>query len=196
MAILEIKKLGCPVLRKKCAPVGEVDGGIRQMASDMLETMHAAEGIGLAAPQVGDTRRLIIVDVSYFDPSFGPLALINPEILEAHGEETGSEGCLSIPEIHEEVTRPGRVRVRGLDPEGHPTSASAEGIAARVIQHEIDHLNGVLFIDYLSVIRRQMLRSALRKIQKEGRKQRPELRALEAGELERATAKPSGGPAF
>jgi peptide deformylase len=162
----------------------------------MLDTMHAAEGIGLAAPQVGDTRRLIVVDVSYFDPSFEPLSLIDPEILETDGEETGREGCLSIPEIYEEVTRPGQIRVQGLDPEGHPVSASAEGIAARVIQHEIDHLNGVLFIDYLSVVRRQMLRGALRKIQKEGRKQRPELRALEAEELERAATKSSGEPAF
>ena len=196
MAILEVKLFGCPVLRKRCAPVGRATEEARTLTADMFETMYASDGIGLAGPQVGVICRLIVVDVSMQDPSFGRLALLDPVVVEADGEEAGTEGCLSIPEVTGEVVRPARVRVRGMSPDGEAVDMEATGIAARVLQHEIDHLDGVLFTDRMNPVRRQLLRAALRKIRKRGQKQRHEKRIAEASAGEGTERKASSGGGF
>ena len=139
-----------PFLSRKAAPVAEVDDRVRTLIRDMFETMYAAEGIGLAAPQVGVGKRVIVLDVSPVDQNVPPMAIVNPEILERKGSVTGEEGCLSVPGVQGEVCRAETVVVRGLDPEGKPVHLSAAGILSRALQHEIDHLDGVLFIDRIS----------------------------------------------
>jgi peptide deformylase len=148
--ILDIRVLGDPVLRKETVPVERVDDDTRGLISDMFDTMYAAEGIGLAAPQVGRTERITVMDVEG-----QRLALINPQIIEREGSIRGEEGCLSIPDVFGDVTRSSRVTVRALDE--HGTQVELEGIEllARCMQHEIDHLHGKLFIDYLSVLKRR-----------------------------------------
>lgn len=155
MTVLGIRVLGDPVLRKATEPVAEVTDGIRSLISDMFDTMHAAEGIGLAAPQVGRRERVAVIDVDG-----AQYALINPEIVEREGSARGEEGCLSIPEIFGEVERAARVVVRALDANGDPVEVEGNELLARCMQHEIDHLDGKLFIDYLSVLKR---RSAMSK---------------------------------
>jgi peptide deformylase len=142
MAVLEIAKYGEPVLRIKCKPVAKVTKETKKLIENMIETMRDAAGLGLAAPQVRVTQRLFVYDVGE-----GPEALINPVIVEAEGEEMGIEGCLSIPKLQGDVPRAARVRVTGLDREGKPVRIEANELLARVFQHEIDHLDGVLFID-------------------------------------------------
>ena len=171
MAILEIKKFGSSVLRKRTAPVEKVTEETRRLIDDMFETMYAAEGIGLAAPQVGVSQDLIVVDVSPHDPSAERLALVNPEIVSEEGEVVGEEGCLSFPGITGDVKRAETVRVRALDREGQRFEAPMEGIAARVVQHEIDHLRGILVVDRLSTVKRSLLRGQLRRLKKEGGRQ-------------------------
>lgn len=158
MRILDIRVLGDPVLRKITTPVEEVTDEIRSLVSDMFDTMYAAEGIGLAAPQVGRTERITVMDVEG-----QKFALINPEIIEREGSARGEEGCLSIPEIFGEVTRSTRVIVRALNEKGEQFEAEGTELLARCMQHEIDHLDGKLFIDYLSMLKR---RSALSKWEK------------------------------
>ena len=143
MAILEIVKDPDPVLRQKAEPVTQVTKRIRRLIKDMLETMYSANGVGLAAPQVGVSERIIVVDVGE-----GPVALINPEINEASGKEIDVEGCLSVPETFGYVERAEEVVVTGLNESGRSTRIRAEGLFARALQHEIDHLDGVLFIDH------------------------------------------------
>lgn len=144
-----------PTLRKVAAPVGAVDDGVRALIDDMLETMYAAPGIGLAAPQVGVLDRVIVCDVAGDDEERRPMALVNPEITWRSEElRVHQEGCLSIPEYYEDVERPAEVGVRFLDRHGAPQEIKAGGILATCLQHEIDHLNGVLFIDYLSRLKR------------------------------------------
>jgi peptide deformylase len=156
MAVREIRLLGDPVLRQKAEPVAEVDDEIRHLIADMFETMYDADGVGLAAPQVGVSLRVIVVDPR--DESVPPFALVNPEIVERAEEvERGEEGCLSIPGLREIVERSARVVVEGLDRDGLPRRIEAEGLVARILQHEIDHLDGILFIDRLSPLKRQML---------------------------------------
>jgi peptide deformylase len=156
MAVREIRLLGDPVLRQKAEPVAEVDDEIRRLIADMFETMYDADGVGLAAPQVGVSLRVIVVDPR--DESVPPFALVNPEIVERAEEvERGEEGCLSIPGLREIVERSARVVVEGLDRDGLPRRIEAEGLVARILQHEIDHLDGILFIDRLSPLKRQML---------------------------------------
>ncbi len=140
--ILEIRRVGDPVLRRRAKPVPRVTSSLRALVADMLATMYAADGVGLAAPQVGVSRRLIVVDVGE-----GPVVLFNPEVLHREGEELGTEGCLSVPGKAGEVKRAARVRVRGLDGEGRPVWHEAEGLFARALQHEVDHLDGILFVD-------------------------------------------------
>ncbi|HEX3533639.1 MAG TPA: peptide deformylase [Gemmatimonadaceae bacterium] len=160
MSILDIRVLGDPVLRKPTRPVTEVTDELRKLIADMFETMYAAEGIGLAAPQVGRTERLAVVDVEG-----AKYALINPEIVSKSGpSEKAEEGCLSIPDIYGDVERPSEVIIRALDENGEPYEASGSGLLGRCFQHEIDHLDGKLFIDYLSPLKR---RSALAKWEKE-----------------------------
>src|SRR5688572_8644206 len=153
---LPVRILGDPVLRQRANEVAEVSEVTRQLIRDMFETMYAEEGVGLAAPQVGVSERIIVVDPQQDDlPAF---ALINPEILEASKEtEKGEEGCLSIPGLRDLVERSQRVVVRGLTPEGQARQLDLEGLPARIIQHEVDHLDGVLFIDRVSALKRKML---------------------------------------
>jgi peptide deformylase len=136
-----------PFLARKAAPVAAVDDRVRALIRDMFETMHAAEGVGLAAPQVGVGKRVIVVDVTPVDETIAPMALVNPEILDRKGTVLGEEGCLSVPGVQGEVPRAETVVVRGLDEQGNPVHLQAEGILSRALQHEIDHLDGVLFID-------------------------------------------------
>jgi len=141
---------------------------VRKLADDMLETMHDAPGIGLAAPQVGVLQRLIVMDCARKDEEPQPMALINPEVTWVSEElNTYSEGCLSIPEQYEDVTRPAEVRVRWLDLDGKPQEQKFDGLWATCVQHEIDHLNGKLFIDYLSRIKRSMITKKMVKLKKE-----------------------------
>jgi peptide deformylase len=156
MSVLKIAYLGESVLRTRATEVVEIDDELRLLIDDMLETMYDAEGIGLAAPQVGVSKRVMVVDVREKDSS--PFALVNPRLVEADAKrEKAEEGCLSIPGISAPVERPANVVVEGLDRDGHPVRIEAAGLLARCLQHEIDHLDGVLFIDRVSPLRRDML---------------------------------------
>ena len=155
MARLTILEFPDPRLRTKAAPVKVVDDEIRQLVDDMLETMYAAPGIGLAATQVDVHKRLLVMDVS--EEGNQPLVFINPEILASEGDCDSEEGCLSVPGYTETVKRAESVRVRALDREGQPFEMDAEGLLAICIQHEMDHLEGRLFVDYLSQLKRARL---------------------------------------
>ena len=161
MSKLEILHFPDPRLRTKAKPVGGVDDKIRHIAKDMLETMYEAPGIGLAATQVNVHKRIIVIDVT--EDRSDPLVLINPEILEIRGEESMDEGCLSVPGVYESVTRADWVRVRALNLDGEVFELEGEGLKAVCIQHEIDHLEGKLFVDYLSNMKRQRIRKKLEK---------------------------------
>jgi len=171
MALLDILIVPDARLKQKCAPVPDINGRVAALMDDMLETMYKAPGIGLAAPQVGILERIIVVDVTdHKTETPNPIAMVNPEIVLASSEmETRQEGCLSIPEIYADVTRPAAVKVRYVDRAGTVREMEADGLLATCIQHEIDHLNGVLFIDHLSALKRNMI---LRKMQKLKRDQR------------------------
>ena len=167
MAIRPIVILPDPQLRLRSEPVREITPEIRQLAADMLETMYDAPGVGLAAIQIGVPKRIITMDVSKSEDERQPLVLINPEILWASEEKrTYEEGCLSIPEYYEEVERPDRVRFRYMDLDGGTVEQDADGLMATCVQHEIDHLNGVLFIDYLSKLKRDRVVTKFRKAAK------------------------------
>jgi len=158
MAVLPILTLPDPVLRKKAKPVERIDAELRRLMDDMLATMYDAPGIGLAAPQVGVLRRLIVMDPAKDEAPKSPLVMINPQILERSEEmRTHEEGCLSIPDFTAEIERPARTRVSYIDREVKKREAELEGIWSTLVQHEIDHLNGVLFIDYLSRLKRDMV---------------------------------------
>lgn len=163
MALLPIRLHPDPVLRVKCPDVERFDDELRRLAADMTETMYAAPGIGLAAPQVGVERRLALVDVSVGEEPGALVTLVNPMIVEREGEATEEEGCLSIPEIVEKVTRPFRIKVTARDLEGNPFELEADELMARAIQHEVDHLDGILFIDRLSGLRRQRVARQLKR---------------------------------
>jgi peptide deformylase len=157
MAVLGIRLFPDPVLREAAAPVADVDDAVRKLIADMGETMRAAPGVGLAAPQVGVQRRVLVYSIGPEEPIH---ALVNPEIVERSGETVADEGCLSIPELSYPVARAQSIVVRALDGEGRSSSYAAEDFEARVIQHEIDHLDGVLFIDRLMpAARRDALRT-------------------------------------
>ncbi|WP_058555451.1 peptide deformylase [Thiohalocapsa sp. ML1] len=168
MAKLEILTFPDDRLRRRAMPVERVDADIVQLVDDMLETMYAAPGIGLAAIQVNVPKRVIVIDTS--DDKDQPLVLINPEILERTGEEQMEEGCLSVPGFYENVTRADSVRVRALDRNGNPFELETDGLLAVCIQHEIDHLEGKLFVDYVSSLKRQRIR---RKLEKDRRQAAP-----------------------
>lgn len=165
MAIREILTAPDPRLRQASAPVEVVDDSVRALMDDMLETMYEADGIGLAAIQVNVARRIIVMDLATEEEEPKPLYFVNPEILDP-SEETSlyQEGCLSVPEFYEEVERPSRCRVRFLDYHGREQTIEAEGLFATCIQHEMDHLNGVLFIDHISRLKRDRI---IRKLKKE-----------------------------
>lgn len=155
MSVRDIRYLGDPVLREECEPVSRVDDEIRTLVDDLLETMYAADGVGLAAPQVGVSLRVFVYDVR--EDGAEPGALINPTIVDAAGRQREVEGCLSIPGLSEVVERKDTVVVQGLDREGDPVRIEAGGLLSRCLQHEVDHLDGVLFIDRVSPLKRRML---------------------------------------
>jgi peptide deformylase len=161
MARLNILHYPDPRLRKPALPVETVDDRIRTLVDDMLETMYAAPGIGLAATQVNVQKRIVVMDVS--EEKNHPLTFINPTLLEREGESESEEGCLSVPGFYETVRRAGRVRVSALDRDGEPFELDASGLLAVCIQHEIDHLDGKLFVDYLSALKRDRIRKKLEK---------------------------------
>jgi peptide deformylase len=179
MTRLTILEYPDPRLRTRATPVVSVDGPLRDLIDDMFETMYAAKGIGLAATQVNVHQRLLVTDVS--EGRTDPRVFINPEILTRDGKALGQEGCLSVPGYYDEVERAERIRVRALGRDGKPFEADLEGLLAVCVQHEIDHLDGKLFVDYLSDLKRQRVR---KKIEKE-RRLRAEGRA---GETSRAPA--------
>ena len=155
MALRPIIILPDPKLRLVSAPLGQVDDGLRKLMDDMVETMHDAPGIGLAAIQIAEPIRLLVIDLAKKDEPPQPQYFVNPEIVWSSDERSVyEEGCLSIPEYYEEVERPAKVRARFLDREGKAQEILAEGLLATVLQHEIDHLNGVLFIDHISKLKR------------------------------------------
>jgi peptide deformylase len=158
-----------PRLKKVCEPVTDLSDDLRQLADDMLETMYDAPGIGLAAPQVGVTRRLIVLDcVKDEGEEPRPLVMFNPEVVASSDEtNTYEEGCLSIPDQYAEVTRPKVVDVRWIDRDGNEQNETFDGLWATCVQHEIDHLNGKLFIDYLGAMRRQMITRRMQKLKRE-----------------------------
>jgi peptide deformylase len=162
MTVLRLHLLGSPVLRQHSTEVKVVDHDVRRLVDDMLETMDAAKGLGLAANQVGVARRVAVVDVDG-----DRFAMIDPRIVESEGRATAEEGCLSIPEIYADVTRPDRVVLEALDADGNLYRKDATGLKARAIQHEIDHLDGILFLDHLSLIKRQMLMAKWRREHKD-----------------------------
>ncbi|MCG8432831.1 MAG: peptide deformylase [Gammaproteobacteria bacterium] len=165
MALLNILHYPDPRLRNRAKPVEAVDDSIRMLIDDMLETMYAAPGIGLAAIQVNVAKRVIVVDVS--EDRSAPVALVNPEIIEHSGSEKMEEGCLSVPGFFEEVERADKIKVRALDRDGKPFELETDGLLAVCIQHEIDHLDGKLFVDYLSDLKRSRIRKKLEKQQRD-----------------------------
>jgi peptide deformylase len=166
MAILEILHFPHPRLRKSAEPVAEVDDEIRQVVDDMFETMYDAPGIGLAATQVNIQKQIIVIDVS--EEKDQPLCLINPEIIERDGEEEMEEGCLSVPGVYESVQRARHIRIRALNREGKAFELEDDDLLAVCIQHEMDHLKGKLFVDYLSSLKRQRIQKKLEKQAKQG----------------------------
>ncbi len=174
MTRLTILEYPDPRLRIRAVPVDTVDAGLRELIDDMLETMYAAKGIGLAATQIDVHRRLLVADVT--EARNEPRIFINPEILTSQGTETSQEGCLSVPGYYDDVERAERIRVRAQDREGNTFEADLDGLLAICVQHEIDHLDGKLFVDYLSEMKRQRVRKKIekeRKLRAEGRAPEP-----------------------
>jgi peptide deformylase len=152
VSLLTLHLLGSPVLRQRGNEIAAVDDEVRRLIDDMFETMDAARGVGLAANQIGVARRVAVIDAEG-----QRFAMVNPVIVESSGRDTAEEGCLSIPDIYGDVTRPERVVLEALDREGNPFRLEASGLTARAIQHELDHLDGILFLDHLSLMKRQLL---------------------------------------
>jgi peptide deformylase len=169
MALLQILEFPDPRLRTRAQPVAQFDAPLRKLVDDMFETMYAAPGIGLAATQVNVAKRLLVMDIS--EKRDQPLVLINPEIVTREGIEETEEGCLSVPGVFDKVTRAERILVRAQDRDGKPFELAADGLLAVCIQHEIDHLDGKLFVDYLSELKRTRIR---KKLEKERKDRRPD----------------------
>jgi peptide deformylase len=167
--VRKIVKYGDPVLETAAKPITEFDRPeLHALIADMWETMYSAKGVGLAAPQIGISERLTVIDVSAGEREDEKIVMINPEIFFEEGSQTGEEGCLSIPGFREPVTRSAKVRVRAKDARGEAVEYDAEELLARAVQHETDHLNGILFINHLSTLKRDMIRRKIRKLQKAG----------------------------
>ena len=167
MAILSIIRAPDPRLKKKCMPVGQVDDDIRQLMADMLETMYAAPGVGLAAPQVGVLKRVIVIDTADSEGCRDPIKMADPEIIAASDElALREEGCLSFPDQFEEVERPDTVTVRYVDQKNQVCQLDATGLQAVCVQHEIDHLDGVLLVDHLSTLKRSIILRKMAKLKK------------------------------
>ena len=167
--VLKILKYGAPVLEQAAAKVSQFDNSdLQQLIEDMFETMYAAKGVGLAAPQVGISQRVTVIDISVGEDESKKLVLINPEIMTREGTQVGEEGCLSIPGFREPVTRAHKVTVKAHNHKGEQIEVSGEELLARALQHEIDHLNGKLFINHLSALKRDIIRRKIKKMQKAG----------------------------
>ena len=168
MAVLEIRQYPDPVLRQQAKTVEKIDGDLQRLIDDMFETMYAAPGLGLAAPQVGHSLRLFVYDLSVAEDGKkgSPMVLINPEFVSQTGEANEDEGCLSIPEYRESVVRAARAVVRGMDRDGKEITVEGEGLLAKLLQHEMDHLDGKLFIERLSSLKRNIFLRRLKKLMK------------------------------
>jgi peptide deformylase len=166
--IYPIVKYGNPVLEKSAEPVTEFNDALKQLVEDMFESMYVAKGVGLAAPQIGISKRLAVIDVTFKEDPNARLVLANPEIIHTEGKQTQSEGCLSIPEFREPVTRPNKVTVRAQDIHGKWFEKTGEELLARAFLHETDHLNGKLYISYLSALKRDLMKRKIRKLAKAG----------------------------
>lgn len=168
MAILPIRNYPDPILREKANPVTQLDPTLQKLIDDMVETLYSAPGLGLAAPQVGQSLQLFVYDLSVHEGKHPLIVVMNPQIVETSGEEISEEGCLSVPNYREQVKRPSRVKLRGIDREGKPIEMAGEGLLARLFQHEIDHLNGTLLIDRLSSLKRDIFIRRFRKQRRPG----------------------------
>jgi peptide deformylase len=167
--IRKILKYGEPVLEQKAEPITEFDTPeLNELIADMWETMYAAKGVGLAAPQIGFSKRISVIDTSVGEDESKKLVIINPEVTLKEGKQTGEEGCLSIPGFREPVTRANKVTIRAQDASGAQIELSGEELLARAFEHEIDHLNGILFINHLSALKRDIIRRKIKKLQKAG----------------------------
>ncbi len=178
MAILEILKFPDPTLSKVSSPVESITGATVRFVEDMVETMYAAPGVGLAAPQVGRPQRIIVVDVDYENPGKNLIKLINPEVRQAEGEVLWEEGCLSVVDFTAQVKRAARVKVVGFDEKEKEVTIEGEGLLAVAIQHEIDHIDGKLFIDRISRLKRELYTRRLKKKLRTGKTQQPETRLM------------------
>src|SRR6266849_215436 len=166
--IYHIVKFGDPVLDAKAAPVTDFDAGLRKLVEDMFESMYAAHGVGLAAPQIGISQRIAVIDVTFKEDPKAQLVLINPEIIHTEGRIAQNEGCLSIPEFRENVTRPTKVTVRAQNAKGEFFEHTGEELLARALCHETDHLNGKLYISHISALKRDLMKRKIRKLIKAG----------------------------
>jgi peptide deformylase len=166
--IYPIVKYGNPVLERPAEPVTEFDDDLKKLVEDMFESMYEAKGVGLAAPQIGVSKRLAVIDVTFKEDPKAKLVLANPEIIHTEGKHSQSEGCLSIPEFREPVTRPSRVTVRAQDVNGKWFEHTGEELLARAFLHETDHLNGKLYISHLSALKRDLIKRKIRKLVKAG----------------------------
>ena len=167
MALLQLRYLGDPILRKKAKPLEEVSEEILKLIEDMTETMYFNEGVGLAAPQIGVSQRVIVFDNVQAGYGNDPQALINPEIVSGEGSVKAEEGCLCIPEVRDMVERKEKVVIKALNKEGREVKIEAEGLPARILQHEIDHLEGILFIDRLGALKKKLALSRWKKSRRE-----------------------------
>jgi peptide deformylase len=166
--IYKIVLYGDPILETPAAAVNKFDDGLRTLVDDMFETMYHARGIGLAAPQIGIGKRLTVIDCSFKEDPNAKLVLVNPEIIHKEGKQTAEEGCLSIPEFRENVTRAAKVTVRAQDATGKYFEVTGDELLARALQHEIDHLDGKLFISHLSALKRDLIKRKIRKLRAAG----------------------------
>ncbi|MFI5088796.1 MAG: peptide deformylase [Terriglobales bacterium] len=166
--IYPVVKYGNPVLEKPTEPITVFDDKLRKLVEDMFESMYAAHGVGLAAPQIGVSKRLAVIDVTFKEDPKAKLVLVNPEIVRTEGKQRGSEGCLSLPEFREEVTRPLRVTVRAQDANGKHFETTGDELLARAFMHETDHLYGKLYISHISALKRDLMKRKIRKLMKAG----------------------------
>jgi peptide deformylase len=167
--VRKLLKYGEPMLEQSAGKVTNFDSPeLRELIQDMWETMYAAKGVGLAAPQIGLSQRISVIDISVGEDESKKLVIINPEIISREGKQTGEEGCLSLPGFREPVTRANKVTVRAQNEKGETIELTGEDLLARAFEHEIDHLNGVLFINHLSTLKRDIIRRKIRKLQKAG----------------------------
>ena len=166
--IYPIVRYGDPVLEKPAEPITEFNGDLRKLAEDMFESMYAAHGVGLAAPQIGIGKRVVVIDVTFKEDPDARLVLVNPEIVKTEGRQRGSEGCLSLPDFREDVTRPNKVTVRAQDLEGKWFEKIGEEMLARAFLHETDHLNGKLYISHISSLKRDLIKRKIKKLMRAG----------------------------